>query len=63
MAELTRISPKQSGHCETHPHAAAARYDAKSDSVVDRTNGTTFGFSPAVAGLEIEPAETADQSR
>lgn len=39
---------------ETHPHAAAVRYDAKSERiVVDLTNGATFAFPPRlVEGLE-----------
>lgn len=39
---------------ETQPHAAAARYDAKSDRIiVDLTNGATFAFPPRlVQGLD-----------
>jgi hypothetical protein len=44
---------------ETQPHAAAARYDAKSDRViVDLTNGATFAFPPRlVQGLNQATAE------
>jgi hypothetical protein len=44
---------------ETQAHAAAARYDAKSDRViVDLTNGATFAFPPRlVQGLDKATAE------
>lgn len=44
---------------ETQPHAAAARYDAKTDRiVVDLTNGATFAFPPRlVQGLEDATAQ------
>jgi hypothetical protein len=48
---------------ETQPHAAAARYDAKTDRViVDLTNGATFAFPPRmVEGLQdASPAEIAE---
>ncbi|NIJ07712.1 hypothetical protein FHS31_001308 [Sphingomonas vulcanisoli] len=48
---------------ETHPHAAAVRYDAKADRViVDLINGTTFAFPPRlVQGLhDASPAEIAE---
>ncbi len=46
-----------------HPHAAAARYDAKSKRIiVDLTNGATFAFPPhLVQGLEnATPAQLAE---
>lgn len=48
---------------ESQPHAAAARYDAKSNRlIVDLTNGATFAFPPAlVEGLhDASPAAIAD---
>jgi hypothetical protein len=44
---------------ETQPHAAAARYDARSDRIiVDLTNGATFAFPPGlVQGLATATAE------
>lgn len=48
---------------ETHPHAAAARYDAKADRViVELVNGATFTFPPRlVQGLhDATPAQIAE---
>lgn len=48
---------------QTHPHATAARYDAKADRViVELINGATFAFPPRlVQGLhEADPAEIAE---
>jgi hypothetical protein len=48
---------------ETHPHAKAARYDAKADRViVELENGATFAFPPRlVQGLHAaSPAEIAE---
>jgi hypothetical protein len=48
---------------ETQPHAAAARYDARSDRIiVDLTSGATFAFPPRlVEGLaEASPADLAE---
>lgn len=43
---------------ETHPHAKAARYDARAGRViVDLINGTTFAFPPSlVEGLQAASA-------
>lgn len=68
MAELTREAIEAANERgriirETQPHAAAARYDAKTDRViVDLTNGATFAFPPRlVEGLEdASPAEIAE---
>jgi len=68
MAELTReeiAAANARGRIvrETQPHAAAARYDAKTDRViVDLTNGATFAFPPRlVEGLhDASPAEIAE---
>jgi hypothetical protein len=64
MVELTDIqiaAANERGRIvrETQPHAAAARYDAKSDRViVDLTNGATFAFPPRlVQGLSQATAE------
>jgi hypothetical protein len=64
MVELTDIqiaAANERGRIvrETQPHAAAARYDAKSDRViVDLTNGATFAFPPRlVQGLNQATAE------
>lgn len=48
---------------ETHPHAKAARYDAKADRViVELENGATFAFPPRLAeGLhEASPDQIAE---
>lgn len=48
---------------ETQPHAASARYDAKSRRIiVELTNGATFAFPPALAqGLcDASDAELAE---
>jgi hypothetical protein len=48
---------------ETHPHAEAARYDAKADRViVDLINGATFAFPPRlVEGLhDATPDQIAE---
>lgn len=48
---------------ETHPHAKAARYDAKADRVVvELISGATFAFPPRlVEGLQdASPAEIAE---
>lgn len=68
MAELTREAIEAANERgriirETQPHAAAARYDAKTDRViVDLTNGATFAFPPRlVEGLQdASPAEIAE---
>ena len=68
MAELTREQIAEAGKRgkefrETHPHAAAARYDAKSDRViVDLTSGATFAFPPRlVEGLhDASPSKIAE---
>lgn len=68
MAELTREQIEAANARgrivrETQPHAAAARYDAKTDRViVDLTNGATFAFPPRlVEGLhDASPAEIAE---
>ena len=48
---------------ETHPHARAARYDAKTDRIiVDLLNGATFAFPPRLLeGLQdASPADIAE---
>lgn len=68
MAELTREQIEAANARgrivrETQPHAAAARYDAKTNRViVDLTNGATFAFPPRlVEGLhDASPAEIAE---
>lgn len=48
---------------ENHPHAVAARYDAKTERViVELTSGATFAFPPRlVEGLDgASPAEIAE---
>ena len=48
---------------DTHPHARAARYDAKTDRIiVDLLNGATFAFPPRLLeGLQdASPADIAE---
>src|SRR5690606_13365070 len=48
---------------ETHPHAAAARYDAKADrGVVELLNGATFTFPPRLVQAlhDATPAQIAE---
>jgi Protein of unknown function (DUF2442) len=48
---------------ETHPHATAARYDAKADRIiVELENGATFAFPPRlVEGLhDATPAQLGE---
>lgn len=53
-AEIEAANERGRIYRETHPHAAAARYDPKSERIiVDLTNGATFAFPPRlVQGLE-----------
>jgi len=53
-AQIAEANARGRAHRETHPHAAAARYDRKADRIiVDLTNGATFAFPPRLAqGLE-----------
>jgi hypothetical protein len=68
MADLTpRHIAAANAHgrlvAETQPHAAAARYDARSDRIiVELTSGATFAFPPRlVEGLaDASPADLAE---
>lgn len=68
MAELTDeqiAAANERGRIfrETHPHATAARYDARADRViVELVNGATFAFPPRlIQGLhDATPAQIAE---
>lgn len=62
-AEIEAAMERGRIYFETHPHAVAARYDAKADRIiVDLTNGATFAFPPRlVQDLDTAtPAELAE---
>lgn len=61
-AELAAARERGRVHRATQPHAMSARYDSKSDRIVELTSGATFAFPPRlVEGLaDAAPAHLTE---